>query len=68
MRSFDSTIFNRYHRLSDETGNMDMHYAVKFIRAYILSAIYIADDATQPMWTKGDPYEANWKNLFKVGN
>jgi Peptidase family M28 len=68
MRTFDSTIFNRYHRLSDETGNMNMRYAVKFIRAYILSAIYIANDATQPMWTKGDPYEATWKTLFKAGN
>jgi hypothetical protein len=68
MRTFDSTIFNRYHRLSDETGNMNMRYAVKFIRAYILSAIYIANDATQPMWTKGDPYEAKWKTLFKAGN
>jgi hypothetical protein len=64
MRSFDSTIFNRYHRLSDETGNMNMRYAVKFIRAYILSAIYIADDPAQPMWTRGDPYEATWKTLF----
>ena len=64
MRTFDSTIFNRYHRLSDETGNMNMRYAVKFIRAYILSAIYIANDATQPMWTKGDHYEATWKTLF----
>jgi hypothetical protein len=45
-----------------------MRYAVKFIRAYILSAIYIANDAMQPMWTKGDPYEATWKTLFKVGN
>jgi hypothetical protein len=64
MRTFDSTIFNRYHRLSDETGNMNLRYAVKFIRAYILSAIYIANDATQPMWVKGDPYEATWKTLF----
>ena len=68
MRTFDSTIFNRYHRLSDETGNMNMRYAVKFIRAYILSAVYIANDAVQPMWVKGDPYEATWKTLFKMGN
>jgi Zn-dependent M28 family amino/carboxypeptidase len=68
MRTFDSTIFNRYHQLSDETGNMDMHYAVKFIRAYILSAIYIADDPAQPKWTTGDAYEKNWQALFKAGN
>lgn len=64
MRAMDSTIFNRYHRLSDETGNMNMNYIVKFIRAYILSAQSIADDARQPKWTKGDQYEKVWLTLY----
>jgi hypothetical protein len=63
MRAFDSTITNRYHRLSDETGNMDLHYVLKFIRAYILAAKYIADDAAQPRWTKGDEFEKAWLSL-----
>lgn len=53
-----------YHRLSDETGNMDLDYAVKFIRAYILMAQYIANDAVQPRWTPGDSYEAARLTLF----
>lgn len=64
MRTFDSTITNRYHRLSDETGNMDMHYIVKWIRAYILAAKFIADEPVQPRWALGDQYEKAWKALF----
>ena len=64
MRAFDSTITNRYHRLSDETGNMDMHYVVKWIRAYILAAQLIADEPGQPRWTPGDKYEKTWKALY----
>jgi Zn-dependent M28 family amino/carboxypeptidase len=66
MRSFDSTIFNRYHRLSDEADNMDMNYVMKFIKAYILAAKYIADAYIQPMWTKNDEFEKTWQALFKV--
>lgn len=64
MRAFDSTITNRYHRLSDETGNLDMRYIVKWIRAYILAAKFIADEPVQPRWTPGDQYEKAWKALF----
>jgi hypothetical protein len=63
MRAMDSTIFNRYHRLSDESTNMDLHYVLKFIRAYILAAKYIADDDSQPRWTKGDEFEKTWQSL-----
>jgi hypothetical protein len=48
MKSFDQTITNRCHRLSDETGNMDRSYIMKFINSYILAAKYIADDPLQP--------------------
>ena len=61
----DSTIFNRYHRLSDETGNMDMHYIVKWIRTYILAAQTIANDLVQPRWTPGDPNEKAWITLYQ---
>jgi hypothetical protein len=64
MRTFDSTIFNRYHQLSDEVGNFNLNYAVKFIDAFILAAKYIADNDQQPTWTKGDKYEAAWKQLY----
>jgi hypothetical protein len=64
MLAMDSTIFNRYHRLSDETGNMDMNYVVKWIRAYILASRTIANQPDQPRWTPGDPYEKTWKALY----
>jgi Zn-dependent M28 family amino/carboxypeptidase len=64
MQAMDSTIFNRYHQLSDETGNMDMHYVVRWIHAYILAAEFIANEPVQPRWTPGDPYEKNWKALY----
>jgi hypothetical protein len=64
MKAMDSTIFNRYHKLSDETGNMDMQYVTRWIHAYILAAKFIADEPRQPRWTPGDPDEKAWKTLF----
>ncbi|HET6253355.1 MAG TPA: M28 family peptidase [Puia sp.] len=64
MQAFDSTITNRYHRLSDETGNMDFRYVVRWIDAYILAAQFIADEPVQPRWTKGDLFEKDWKTLY----
>lgn len=65
MKTFDTTITNRYHQLSDEVGNMDLNYVMKFIKAYILAAQYIANDAAQPTWTKNDPLEKEWLKLYK---
>lgn len=64
MTVWDKTIETRYHRLSDEVENMDLDYVVKFMRAYILSAQYIANNHFQPKWTEGDPYEKDWQTLF----
>lgn len=65
IRKFDSTINNRYHQLSDEVGNFSATYAVKYIDAFILTAKYIADNPAQPLWVKGDKYEAAWKELYR---
>lgn len=65
MRTFDSTIFNRYHQLSDEAGNLNLNYAMKFINSFILAAKYIADNDKQPTWIKGDKYEAAWMELYR---
>jgi hypothetical protein len=62
---WNEKITNRYHRLSDEVANMDMEYVVRFIRAYILAAQYIANDPDQPRWAKGDPNEKEWQILFE---
>ncbi len=65
MKTFDSTITNRYHRLSDEPGNMHMAYVCRFIRAYILAASNIANAPQAPRWANGDPLEGAWKALYK---
>ncbi len=62
--SFDSTVTKRYHQLSDEVGNFDLDYAMKYIKAYVLAAKNIADNPIQPTWAKGDKYEKAWKELF----
>src|SRR5580692_2732380 len=64
MKEWDSTIDRHYHRVSDEVDNMDLNYIVKFIRAYILSAQYIANDPNQPRWTAGDIFEKLWLKLY----
>lgn len=64
MKTFDETITNRYHQLSDEFDNMDKNYVMKFFGSYTLAAKYIADDPAQPTWTANDEYEKAWKTLF----
>lgn len=64
MKTFDDEIKKRYHQLSDETGNMDMVYALKFIQSYILAAKYISDDPQRPRWTKGDQLEKEAQKLY----
>ena len=64
IKKFDENITNRYHQLSDEVGNFNLNYAMKYINSFILSAKYIGDNAAQPLWIKGDKYEAAWENLY----
>jgi Zn-dependent M28 family amino/carboxypeptidase len=64
VTKFDSTITRRYHQLSDETGDMNMSYALKYMKAFILTAKNIADNPAQPSWIKNDKYEAAWKKLY----
>lgn len=64
VAKLDMNIMKRYHQLSDEIGDIDMNYILKYIRSYILAAKLIADNPVQPTWTAGDKYEAAWKKLF----
>lgn len=65
MKDFGPTILNRYHQLSDEVGNFNLNYAMKFINSYILAAKNIADNPVQPKWKTGDEFENAWKELYK---
>jgi hypothetical protein len=68
MTGWDKEVEAHYHRLSDEVGNMDLPYVVKFVQAYILSAEYIANEDVQPKWTEGDLFEKDWMTLFGKSN
>lgn len=65
MTNFGKTILNRYHQLSDEVGNFNLNYALKFIHSYILSAENIANNPVSPKWTAGDKFESVWKVLHQ---
>ena len=65
MRKFDESIRSRYHQLSDEVGNLNLNYTLRFIKAYVLAAKYIADNKEKPTWVKGDKYEDTWKSLYR---
>lgn len=64
VNKLDETIFRRYHQLSDEIGDIDLAYVVKYMKCYILAAKYIADNPAQPRWKQGDKDEAAWKKLY----
>jgi hypothetical protein len=64
VKKLDETILKRYHKLSDEIGDINMAYVLKYMKAYILTAKYIADNPAQPTWKQGDKYEAAWKQLY----
>jgi Zn-dependent M28 family amino/carboxypeptidase len=64
MKTFDSTMMKRYHQLSDETGDLNPSYILKYIKAYILTAKNIADNPARPTWIKNDKYEAAYKELY----
>lgn len=64
FRSFDDEINKYYHQAGDQVDSFDLDYAVKYWKSYILSALYIANTAEQPLWTPGDKYEAIGKELY----
>jgi Peptidase family M28 len=64
IKKWDAEIDRTYHRRDDNVDNMDLEYVVKFIRAYVLSAKYIANDPVQPEWTTHDEFEQGWLKLY----
>jgi hypothetical protein len=61
---FDDETMKHYHHVSDEVGNMNLSYVMKYIKSYILAAKNIADDPTQPTWIKGDKYAEAGRELY----
>ena len=61
---FDDETMKHYHHVSDEVGNMNLSYVMKYIKSFTLAAKNIADNTKQPTWTKGDKYEKAGKELY----
>lgn len=64
FKAFDDEINKYYHQPGDQVDNFDLDYAVKYWKSYILSALYIANTAEQPVWKAGDKYEQAAKELY----
>jgi Zn-dependent M28 family amino/carboxypeptidase len=64
--AFDDEISKYYHQPGDQIDNFDLDYAVKYWKAYILSAQYIANWNQKPIWKAGDKYEAAGKELYGI--
>ncbi len=63
--AFDEEIFKYYHRPGDEVESLDMDYIEKYVKAYILSSIKIANRDKAPFWLEGDKYYDSGVELYK---
>lgn len=64
--SFDDEINKYYHKQADSVESFDLDYAVKYWKAYILSAQKIANMNNKPFWLPGDKYEKVGKELYGI--
>ena len=64
LTAFDAKAKEHYHQVTDEVGNMDLDYVLKYINTYIHAPKNIADNPATPVWSKGEPFEAKWKELY----
>ena len=64
--AFDDEINKYYHKQADGVESFDLDYAVKYWKAYILSAQKIANMAEKPFWFEGDKYESVGKELYGI--
>jgi len=62
--AFDDEIYKYYHQASDEADSVDYPYLLKYIRSFLLSGRFIANDAKKPFWTKGDKYYDKGVELY----
>ncbi|GGF45924.1 M28 family peptidase [Echinicola rosea] len=62
--AFDEEIMKYYHQAADQVDNFDLDYAMKYWKAYLLTAEKIANTNEKPAWEKGDKYEEAGKALY----
>ncbi|GGZ32823.1 peptidase M28 [Echinicola pacifica] len=61
---FDEELMKYYHQVPDQVDNFDLDYAMKYWKAYLLTAENIANDPSKPKWTPGDKYEEVGNELY----
>lgn len=62
--AFDDDIYKYYHQAGDEIESMDFPYLLKYIRSFLLSGRFIANDPAKPFWTEGDKYYEKGVELY----
>jgi len=65
FRAFDAEIFKYYHRPGDHVETLNMDYIEKYVKAYLLSSIKIANRSEAPFWIEGDKYYESGVELYK---
>jgi len=62
--AFDQEILKYYHQPGDEPDGLDFEYLHSFNKAFVLSAVRIANMDEAPFWLEGDKYESAGKELY----
>lgn len=63
--SFSGDVTKYYHQAGDEADTLDYDYLYNFFRAYVMAGRKIGNDPITPVWTSGDKYEPQSKELYK---
>jgi hypothetical protein len=64
--AFDEELLKYYHRPTDKADeSFDFAYLNVFARSYAYTARNLANGATTPTWTSGDPYEEAYQRLIE---
>lgn len=63
--SFSGDVTKYYHQAGDEADTLDYDYLYNFFRAYVMAGRKIGNDPKTPVWTSGDKYEPQSKELYK---
>ena len=64
FKTFDQEVGKYYHQAIDNPDNISYGYLHRFTKAFLLSALQIANKIELPRWSSGDKYETAGKKLY----
>ncbi len=64
LTSFDEEIMKYYHRPSDNPGSVDYDYLLRFTKAYVLTAMRLANTSEAIEWRENDRYFEASRRLY----